>query len=143
MKFFDFILLFLMIKTYINIRVNVSFDYLNVIVLGDFGLPEDSLGIKMDVVKSIKKKHKKNPFNLGLMLGDNVYPHGVRTEDHNMLFQRFTHSFPSKAFKFRFLAVLGNHDYEGDPKSQIQYHFEVDQRFYMPYRYYFYGIVPN
>ncbi|KII68803.1 hypothetical protein RF11_09440 [Thelohanellus kitauei] len=119
----------------------MNFDYLNIVVLGDFGKTDLASEFKDYVVKSSKKKHKRNPFNLGLILGDNVYPRGVQKESHEMLRRIFTKCFPAKTFQFRFLAILGNHDYEGIPERQIRYHFEVDERFYMPYRYYIYGMI--
>ncbi|KII71271.1 Purple acid phosphatase 17 [Thelohanellus kitauei] len=118
----------------------INDDELNVVVIGDAGFPESESQIKRMVVSRIREKHAQRPFQLGIILGDNVYETGSEKDDFETLNQIFGISFPPHIFDFDFLTVLGNHDHMGDPDTQIRFHLEYDPRFYMPDRNYHYDV---
>ncbi|KII65511.1 hypothetical protein RF11_11127 [Thelohanellus kitauei] len=122
-----------------NIEVKVDQNHLNIVILGDIGLSEAQSNIKKRIVKEIRKINNSTAFNLGMILGDNVYQHGLEEGKFKPLYEVFSGSFRRTEFDFNFLTILGNHDYEGSPATQIRYHYELDNRYYLPYRYYTYG----
>ncbi|KII71710.1 hypothetical protein RF11_10661 [Thelohanellus kitauei] len=120
--------------------IDMKAEELRVVVIGDIGFTESQSSIKKIVVERIRRQHEKEPFQLGIILGDNVYDFGSKTDDFETLSQIFGSSFPLNIYHFDFLAVLGNHDYLGDPDTQIQYHLQHEPRFYMPEKNYHYDV---
>ena len=51
-----------------------------VVAFGDFGEPGDDAGLPQ-VAAAINAIHQQQPFHLGLTLGDNFYPRGVKSFD--------------------------------------------------------------
>ncbi|KII66215.1 hypothetical protein RF11_04789 [Thelohanellus kitauei] len=95
--------------------------------MGDFGWPEDESVVKRRVVCGVKTNDR---FNLGLILGDNVYLEGTQIDDYDRLDRVFAQSFPATTFPFDFLAILGNHDHMGDVYTQSLYHLIREPRQY-------------
>ncbi|KII64099.1 hypothetical protein RF11_01823 [Thelohanellus kitauei] len=112
-------------------KINVDDSKLNVVVVGDIGVPESESDVK-------KQEHRTLPFTLGLNLGANVYPRGSIKNDFYTLQTIFTDYFPPHVFEFDFLTIPGPIDYEGDLQTQINYR-DYQPRFYMPEKSYFYG----
>ncbi|KII64799.1 hypothetical protein RF11_03404 [Thelohanellus kitauei] len=117
----------------------VDVEELNVVVVGNIGVSEYDSGVKIWVGNSIKKLNAEKPFQLGINLGNNFLPYGSRTNDFKKLDEVFTSTFPSSLFPFDFLTVLGNEDHKSNFYTLIQYHFQKDERFYLPKRNYVYG----
>ncbi|KII69544.1 hypothetical protein RF11_00424 [Thelohanellus kitauei] len=111
---------------------------LNVVVVGDIGVPESMSEVKRRVMETIRKEHDILPFNLGINLGANVYRSHSQKNDFDTLQDVFTSSFPPRLFKFDFLSVLGRVDYDCDLATQLQY-YQYDSRFHMPDRNFYYG----
>ncbi|KII71185.1 hypothetical protein RF11_09206 [Thelohanellus kitauei] len=112
---------------------------LNVVIVGNIGVPEKESTVKRTAVDTIKKMHQQRPFHLGINPGNNVYPHGSKVNDFETLDKIFRSSFHASSFNFDFLTVLGNTDHDGDIDTQIQYHHQKDSRFYLPKRNYNHG----
>ncbi|KII72193.1 hypothetical protein RF11_04173 [Thelohanellus kitauei] len=124
-------------------KISVDVTELDVVVIGNIGVSESDSGVKRGVVESIKRFNGVVPFHLGINLGNNVLPHGLQTADFQKLDDFFSSSFSSSLFPIDFLTILGEHDHEGDIDKQIQYHYQKDQRFYLPGRNYVYGYESN
>lgn len=95
--------------------VSVAADY-GVIFVGDTGLagaPQTA------VATGMVSYCKTNPCDVGLLLGDNMYPAGVSSLSDPGFKTKFEDAY--KDLPFRFFAVLGNHDYYGKTEPQIQY----------------------
>lgn len=69
-----------------------------------------------------------------LLLGDNFYPAGVRSVDDAQWQSAFVEPFADERLQIPFYAILGNHDHEGDPESEIGW--SGDERWRMPAAYY-------
>ncbi|KAF0987059.1 hypothetical protein HZS_6071 [Henneguya salminicola] len=108
---------------------------LYVVVMGDFGYSETESEIKRNIVREIKKLNNARKFDVGLILGDNSYPLGVKTGDFGRMEEVFSSSFSNDEFNISFFSILGNHDYFGDIRTQIEY-YSHEPRFYMPSRYF-------
>ncbi|KII67825.1 hypothetical protein RF11_05384 [Thelohanellus kitauei] len=111
-------------------HIDVNDVELHVVVIGDIGFSEYESVIKRTL-------HSNRAFQLGINLGDNVYPWGSTKHDFQRLGEVFGLSFPLSIFPFDFHTVLGNHDHEGDIDTQILYHLRYEPRVYMPSRNYF------
>ena len=94
-------------------------------VLGDFGTAsrwQYELGAQM------VKTHKTFPFEIVLMVGDNIYG-SDRPQDYVTKFEK-----PYKALldaKVKFQAALGNHD---DPNQRFYKHFNMDGKRYYSFK---------
>ena len=94
-------------------------------VLGDFGTAsrwQYELGAQM------VKTHKTFPFEIVLMVGDNIYG-TERPQDYVTKFEK-----PYKALldaKVKFQAALGNHD---DPNQRFYKHFNMDGKRYYSFK---------
>ncbi len=76
------------------------------------------------------------PFDAILMLGDNVYPAGVTSTEDPLWQDRIFLPYGSSCLnELPIFAVLGNHDYKGNPAAQIEMTL-VNKRWYMPNRFY-------
>ena len=90
-----------------------------------------------DVAKAMEARCVAGgPFDAILMLGDNVYPAGVTSTEDPMWEERIFHPYGSDCLgDLPIYAVLGNHDYKGNPAAQIEMTL-VNKRWYMPNRFY-------
>ena len=110
------------------------------VVFGDFGYEGSGSG-QAAVVKSILAPHGKNAYHLGLTLGDNFYPRGVRSVEDPHWKTNWRNPYDGLGIKF--YAALGNHDYMGNEQAQIDYTNHPDNRSWqMPARYYTFGAGP-
>lgn len=105
-----------------------------VVAFGDFGYAGSGSGQRA-VSDAIYSLHTRAPFNLGLTLGDNFYPRGVRslTDPH---WKNQWHDHYDKLGIF-FYPTLGNHDYSGNAEMQVGYTRQPGNKsWYMPFRFY-------
>jgi len=106
---------------------------LRFIVFGDWGRNgEDYQKVVARTMGVVAKKFKAEFI---VSTGDNFYPNGVKsTRDHNWL-ASFEDIYTAHSLQTDWYAVLGNHDYRGEPQAEVEY-TEVDRRWNMPARYY-------
>lgn len=104
----------------------------HVVAFGDWGYAGDGSGQKA-IVASIAKLHAQSPFDLGLTLGDNFYPKGVKSVN-DPAWQKFWES-DYAPLGIPFFAALGNHDYDGNEQAQVEY-TKQSKTWRMPERYY-------
>ncbi|NBW82250.1 hypothetical protein EBR21_10905 [bacterium] len=108
---------------------------LGILVFGDQGTAEDG---QMAVARSMRQFCDHNRCDLGLILGDNFYPTGVRGLDDEKF--KLAFEIPYAPLVMPFYAVLGNHDYgflwsRGDVDAQVNY-TSKSLFWRMPFRYY-------
>ena len=70
-----------------------------------------------------------------LALGDNFYNSGVQSVDDPLWKESFEDVYTAPSLQERWYALLGNHDYKGNPQAQIDYSHK-SRRWTMPGRYY-------
>ncbi len=61
------------------------------------------------------------PLNFVATVGDNFYMRGVSSVSDPQWNWKFEHVYRGDGLNVPFFAVLGNHDYMGDPQAQIEY----------------------
>jgi tartrate-resistant acid phosphatase type 5 len=92
---------------------------LGVLVLGDWGTGGPG---QRDVARAIEWVHGDAPPDLVLTVGDNFYPSGVRSLYDPLFESTFERVYTGPFWdRLVFFPTLGNHDYEGSIKDQIQY----------------------
>ncbi len=106
--------------------------YLQFIALGDFGTGD--MG-QRDVASGMAEKARVDPVELVLLLGDNFYENGVHSVNDKQFQTKFEDMYNQSSLQLPFYAVLGNHDYRGNPEAQVQY-TNVSEKWKMPARYY-------
>lgn len=70
-----------------------------------------------------------------LALGDNFYDSGVQSVDDPLWCESFEDVYTAPSLQHRWYAILGNHDYKGNPQAQLDY-ARKSRRWTMPARYY-------
>ncbi|MES2744646.1 MAG: metallophosphoesterase [Bdellovibrionota bacterium] len=79
---------------------------------------------------------ESHPLAAIIFLGDNFYPHGVKTTEDPQWESIFRTPYGLSCLKnIPFYALLGNHDYKGNPSAQIAYHSKSPE-WNMPHRFY-------
>ncbi len=89
---------------------------LHVLVLGDFGWGGKG---QFEVARAIATIHQGTPFHFGITVGDNFYNRGVTSVNDRKWTQRWEE--PYGGLGIRFYPTLGNHDYYGNVKAQLDY----------------------
>lgn len=82
-----------------------------------------------DVAKAIEDKCKKDGCDFGILLGDNIYNSGVSSINDKQFIDKFEN--PYKKLDMRIYLTLGNHDYRGNVKAQLDY-TKKSKKWYMP-----------
>jgi len=101
---------------------------IQVLAIGDAGSP--SL-IRNRMARAIVKTSPKDAV---LMLGDNFYEYGISSENEDRWHTDFENVFHPTC---PWLAILGNHDYLGNPQAQVTYSYvKPATQWTMPARYY-------
>lgn len=62
-----------------------------------------------------------NAIRFAATVGDNFYERGVASTKDAQWKRKFENVYDAKRFPFPFYAVLGNHDWAGNPRAQIAY----------------------
>ena len=104
----------------------------HVVAFGDWGFRGADSG-QQAVAAAIRKLHAASPFNLGLTLGDNFYPDGVKSVDDSQWRDVWEADYSPLGIPF--FASLGNHDYRGNEQAQVDYSAK-SKTWRMPFRYY-------
>ena len=93
---------------------------LQFIVIGDWGLP-GSKGQKL-VAAQMDRLAASTPIDFIASTGDNFYGRGVKSVDDPLWHRVFESVYSLPALKdVPWYLALGNHDYMGDTKAQIEY----------------------
>ncbi|MEH3041469.1 MAG: metallophosphoesterase [Sphingomonas paucimobilis] len=101
-------------------------------VLGDWGrdTPEQH-----HVAAAMGRAAAEAPSDFVLAIGDNFYSDGVASVDDPLWQSVFEDVYTHPALQVPWYALLGNHDYRGNPQAQIDY-ARQSKRWRMPARYY-------
>lgn len=102
------------------------------LLFGDSGTGEPP---QYETAAAMKTYCRDNLCQFVTLLGDNFYPAGVQSVEDPQWVDKFTK--PYGPLNLVFYAALGNHDYAGDPQSQIDYS-RHNLQWRMPSRYYAY-----
>ncbi|MCA9519868.1 MAG: metallophosphoesterase [Myxococcales bacterium] len=92
--------------------------YLELYAIGDqgTGLPGQRL-----VARRMAELARKEAPSLILLLGDNIYPKGVRSVDDPQWQTKFEAIYIQPELQVPFYATLGNHDYRSKPDAEVAY----------------------
>ncbi|MGE3610617.1 MAG: metallophosphoesterase [Bacteriovoracaceae bacterium] len=109
-----------------------------VIFIGDTGRRNASQAL---VAKAMSAFCKKEKCQMGILLGDNVYPGGVVSENDSVLEEAF--DFYYNPLKIPFLITMGNHDYGNKSNIWIRGNYQLahgkkNPLFYLPSFWYTY-----
>ncbi|RYG60536.1 hypothetical protein EON64_19215, partial [archaeon] len=109
-------------------------EVLRFLALSDFGSPTPSM---KSVAKAMALYASHYPVTSIFALGDNFYPYGVASSRDPQFVSAWKNVFlryPS--LRVPWCVVLGNHDYMGNPKAQVDFHYDTvsneDRLWYMP-----------
>lgn len=106
---------------------------LNFIILGDWGRYGDDHQVQ--VAEQMAKTAKEVTISFFISTGDNFYPKGVASVNDPHWHYSFEEIYKDFALQKEWYAILGNHDYMGDPDAQVAY-TKVSRRWEMPARYF-------
>jgi len=102
--------------------------YFGIIFMGDTGEPGPN---QAKVAKAIENFCVVERCSIGLLLGDNFYPAGVKDAKDPAFKAKFEE--PYKNLSFKFYPVVGNHDAMGSVDAQVEYksdHWEMPSLYY-------------
>jgi hypothetical protein len=110
-----------------------SNDFIRFFVLGDWGRQGDfgqqeTADCMAEVAKTVKP-------NFVFTTGDNFYENGVADTEDILWELSYETVYHHKSLHIPWYAVLGNHDYMGNPEAQVEYTLK-SKRWRMPARYY-------
>lgn len=92
---------------------------MSIICLGDFGMGNKDQYEVAELLNYIIKEKKNIKLILGL--GDNFYPEGVTSVNDTQFKTKFLEPYKKIPKNIKFFNVLGNHDYMGKIKPQINF----------------------
>jgi tartrate-resistant acid phosphatase type 5 len=99
-----------------------------VLFVGDTGMGDENQRL---VAGGMNAFCLQNKCSVGLLLGDNFYPHGVSDTSDAQFQTKFEDIY--KLLGFKFYPVLGNHDYGGNIWAQVDHestHWKMGGEFY-------------
>jgi len=105
---------------------------LRFIVVGDAGTGGRG---QRQIAGSMARVAATDSTSLVLMLGDNFYERGVQSITDPQWLDKFETVYHHPSLQIPFFAVLGNHDYHGNPQAQVDY-TATSGRWVMPSRFY-------
>jgi acid phosphatase len=103
------------------------------LAFGDWG--RDGAQHQRDVAVQMGKAAAELGSRFVVSVGDNFYESGVKSVDDPQWKTSFEDIYTDPALQVPWYAVLGNHDYKGNPQAQIDYAGR-SSRWKMPSRYY-------
>ena len=111
---------------------------LRVLAFGDWG---DGFRTQKRVAAAMMREadaatKSGNPFRGAVLLGDNFYERGVSSTDDPQWSRKFENVYDAKRMNFPFFALLGNHDWLGNPRAEIAYARTPGTRWQMDNFYY-------
>jgi 3',5'-cyclic AMP phosphodiesterase CpdA len=106
--------------------------YLRFLAIGDFGTGDAK---QKAVAGAMAENSSSQPAAFVVLLGDNFYANGVTAVDDRQFAAKFENVYHQPSLQIPFYAVLGNHDYRGNPQAQVEY-TAVSRRWKMPARFY-------
>ena len=116
-----------------TMRLVVPQGALSFLAMGDWGahgtLEQRRVAQQMGVVAEALKAE------FVLALGDNFYPDGVSSASDRQFVTSWEGVYRQKSLLVDWYAMLGNHDYHGNPQAQVEYSAK-NMRWKMPSRYY-------
>ncbi len=98
------------------------------IFMGDTGTGDRN---QYSVGEGVERFCRIQVCDIGILLGDNIYPKGVKSISDEQWESKFEK--PYRDLVFKFYAALGNHDHYGKWQAQVEY---KSPRWAMPDRYY-------
>lgn len=114
--------------------VPAALDELRLVILGDWGSGQPE---QWEVAQACDRAADElGGFHAGVFLGDNFYPAGVDSIADPTWVEYFEEVYDTPWLgALTWHAVLGNHDYSGDPRAQIKYSRYSGGRWSMPHFY--------
>ena len=110
-----------------------SDDRIHFVVVGDFGRGNE---VQKSVSQAMAEYCEKNVCDFIVGTGDNVYPNGVTSLEDEQFETKFEDMYPQQILKdLDWYMSLGNHDYRGDTRAQIEYS-RKSKRWILPDYYY-------
>lgn len=106
---------------------------LHFFVIGDWG--QKGSPPQRRVANAMAKAAEQLNISFIISTGDNFYPAGVSSVSDSQWIYSFERVYDAPSLRRKWLAVLGNHDQQGNPDAQVQYTFHYNN-WYMPARYY-------
>jgi tartrate-resistant acid phosphatase type 5 len=109
-------------------------DRVTLLMVGDVG---SGLPFQRDVAALMEDLAGRHAIDALILAGDNFINHGVESTSDPLWHERFHDVYKSEHLKnLPVFAVLGNHDYCGNPQVQIDYSAICSGRWNMPARHY-------
>ena len=106
---------------------------LNFLAVGDWG--RDGASHQRDVATQMGALAERIRSRFVVSVGDNFYENGVQTAQDAQWKTSFEDIYTARSLHRPWLALLGNHDYRGNPQAQLDY-ARTSHRWRMPSRYY-------
>lgn len=106
---------------------------LNFLAFGDWG--RDGASHQRDVAVQMGISAARIHSKFVVSVGDNFYEDGVQTAQDRQWQTSFEDIYTAHSLRKPWLALLGNHDYRGNPQAQLDY-AQKSRRWRMPSRYY-------
>jgi tartrate-resistant acid phosphatase type 5 len=91
----------------------------NFLVIGDWGRQGEYN--QAEVGEQMGKFGKDLDIQFVISTGDHFYPNGIAGVDDRQWLESFENIYKAHSLHCDWYPVLGNHDYRGDPESQIEY----------------------
>ncbi|MBR9977684.1 MAG: metallophosphoesterase, partial [Bacteroidetes bacterium] len=98
--------------------LSVAQSSVSLLVIGDGGTGGRGA---MRVGEAMAAQHITQPVQAVVSTGDNIYNSGVKSVDDPQWQSKFERVYPADNLPVPFWAVLGNHDYRGNPDAQVAY----------------------
>ncbi len=87
-------------------------------VIGDWGKGDSN---QKKVAQAMATEARRNPIDFIISVGDNFYPHGVRSINDKRWKTTFENMYSDSSLQHDWYAAIGNHDYEGSVRAQLRY----------------------
>ncbi|MBC7533333.1 MAG: metallophosphoesterase [Oligoflexus sp.] len=108
-------------------------DNFEILLVGDMGSGDEHQISIAEAMNSYCQTHKLSAI---IFLGDNFYPKGVESPEDPQWQSKFITPYNRDCIgKVPYYALLGNHDYKGNPAAEINYHGKTPA-WNMPHRFY-------
>jgi len=106
--------------------------YERFIVFGDMGTGHSD---QYKVAEAMAQRAKSDHVDFILTVGDNVYDNGVSSVDDSQWKTKFEDVYKDPSLQIPVYPSLGNHDWKGDPRAQVEYS-QRNKNWKMPAMYY-------